>query len=170
MYITDSCISSPCGNAGSCITLDTPPGYKCLCYNGPDGTSCPYSACMSHPCYDRDVCVEASNEQGYMCCSFNQSSLRYSNLTGHNCFPCSDHPCGFPVSRCVQDSTRPLGYYCNCSDGTIGDNCSHTTGIANNKVLQLIYFWIRLSTIYLLVPLLLYDFLTVSPNPRTATP
>lgn len=79
-----SCELNPCLNDGTCVELDSPPYYRCICaqmgdVNMPLGPHCePLSACDSMPCPEHSTCVLVDDHYKCVCHDDDDDDCRHS--------------------------------------------------------------------------------------------
>jgi probable HAF family extracellular repeat protein len=109
-----ACSANPCTHGGVC--RETSGGFKCLCPEGFDGTTCELDVdeCATDPCVNGGTCTDGVGR--YMCrCPGGFSGERCERTVSS----CADEPC-------QNDSTcedAGNGYKCQCPDGFDGTNC-----------------------------------------------
>ncbi|XP_017848207.1 protein crumbs isoform X3 [Drosophila busckii] len=116
----DECASNPCQNGGQCE--DMVGGYKCHCdATGFEGVHCENDineCAQGNYCGGIGIC---SNLPGSFKCSCQRPYCgAHCNFTD----PCTQPGICANGGQCIEDCGMQIDYYCNCTEGFTGKNCS----------------------------------------------
>lgn len=125
----DECMSNPCMNNGECIDLVG--GFQCNCSNtGYEGVHCETDidecAMQIEYCGHLGQCI---NQPGTFKCICPKS---FCGVYCHTQDPCRLYqPCQND-GNCVENCRDESDYYCNCTDGFTGKNCTDVVSFIQN--------------------------------------
>ncbi|XP_068155556.1 protein crumbs isoform X3 [Drosophila tropicalis] len=117
----DECASSPCQNGGKCI--DRIGGYDCNCLStGFEGTHCQddIDECSLSEEYCGGIGLCINRPGTFKCICQTPHCGAYCNFTD----PCNTTGICANGGQCVEACGEEPDYYCNCTEGFTGKNCT----------------------------------------------
>ncbi|XP_020615948.1 fibropellin-3-like [Orbicella faveolata] len=114
--IVSPCMSGPCQNGGSCLSIYEKNSYLCLCVKGFTGSTCQTDIddCASHPCKNNGICTDRVNGFNCSCAPGFDGTQCETNVDD-----CASHPCK-NNGTCAD---RVNGFNCSCAPGFNGTQC-----------------------------------------------